>query len=123
MGQSNYIAAAIALAFIVYITMKGSLSKYISILTGGGGFAQDTASAGNTPTQTAQANTSASQSSATASNSSGQSSSSGSNASDTAANATAPLSILQQVTAAGGPADALLDGVKMFGAGASFLGV
>lgn len=52
MSQSNYIAAALAIAFLVYVTMKGSLAKYIALLTGGVGFGQDTASAGNSPQET-----------------------------------------------------------------------
>lgn len=47
MGQSNFIAASIAVAFLVYITAKGSLPKYLSLLTGASGFGNDTASAGN----------------------------------------------------------------------------
>jgi hypothetical protein len=55
MSQSNYIAAALAIAFLVYVTMKGSLAKYIALLTGGVGFGQDTASAGNSPQATVDA--------------------------------------------------------------------
>ena len=45
MGQSNYIAAAIAIAFFVYITARGSLANYLGIMTGSGGFSSDKANA------------------------------------------------------------------------------
>lgn len=106
MSQSNYIAAAIALAFIVYITMKGSISKYIEILTGGAGFQQDTASAGNAPQQTADAN--GTTPAAPAENASGK-------PDDT--KAPEPLSLLQQVMKADGPANDILGTVKLFNIG------
>lgn len=34
MQQSNFIFGALAVAFIVFITMRGGLPKYIAILTG-----------------------------------------------------------------------------------------
>lgn len=106
MSQSNYIVAAIAIAFMVYITVKGSLSNYITLLTGGAGFGEDVASAGNPEQQTASVDqsTGSPPSTETAENET-----SGSGA------ANVPLTILQQVARAGGPADEVLDAVSMFG--------
>lgn len=103
MSQSNYIVAAIAIAFLVYVTVKGSLANYITLLTGGAGFGQDTASAGNAPQQTASVDGAASQTETAA------------NAEPEADPTAAPLTILQSVMKAGGPADAVLDAVAMFG--------
>lgn len=51
MGQSNYIAAAIAIAFLVFITARGSLAKYLDLLTGMSGKGQDISTAGTAKTQ------------------------------------------------------------------------
>jgi hypothetical protein len=102
MSQSNYIAAAIAIAFIVYITVKGSLPKYLGILTGSGGFGTDTASAGNTPQKTASA----------ATNSDTKSSDTASSAASTADAASTAATAANAVV--GGDAGAILDGVHMF---------
>lgn len=120
MSQSNYIAAALAIAFLIYITMRGSLTKYITLLTGGAGFGQDTASAGNEPQKTANVDGTPAPSSA---GGVVQAAGAAVNAATSGDATAAPLTILQSVIKAGGPADAVLDGVQMFGSAAGFLGI
>lgn len=106
MSQSNYIAAALALAFIVFITMRGSLTKYINILMGTGGQVADADVAGGEPSKDVATGETPP----------------ASNAEDEEQSSAEPaLTLLQQVVKAGGPADDVLDGVKMFDL-AGFLG-
>lgn len=114
MSQSNYIAAAIAVAFLVFITAKGSLSKYISLMTGGEGFGQDTAAAGTTTTaeQAVSATKGATDAKQGDVDTSSKTPSAG------------PLDLLNTVLSAGGPADDILGGVAgKLGVGAIIGGI
>lgn len=110
MGHSNFIAAAIAIAFLIFITAKGSLAKYIAMFTGSAGTGSDTTNtAGATNADAAPAGTAQSESGdAFANGSSGGGAAGGGGGGDAAAPAAGPLDI------SGGLIDGLQHNVEKY---------